>query len=747
MKLGEPELRAIEERGFSALPGFLAPPLVERLRRVIDELGPRMRARTPPGVEVLWEETDSGAPPRIKQLLHAELVSEDIARLLASREMLEALEPLLGPDVDLFEVKILAKAERVGTAVPWHQDFPYWRHLLREPLVVSCMFYLDDADAENGCLEVIAGSHRLGALDHSVIGGDDFNRRLARPIDAAPERIPAPAGTAILFPPLLAHASSPNASARPRRAFTAVFTAAGNGASRGRVARGDDDAEVEHWLALDRVPRVAGPGPHGGQCAAHYRRREVRKLALASLTAEGAWLQVGCGESGTFEWLAARKRAGTPLHRLDPLPSPATPRAEVERHTSLADVRAGLGAAPIACLHLESGYYATAARVFAAVGESLAPGAVVILDRLYAFDGWRRQAAKALREWAEKRGVALEPIVRADTAVAFRVGATGSSAGAPNEPPVLAQGLSFVTGDVASPPQQQRRLAALRRFRSRLEREARRLSPEAALFPELDIPRFVGDGDPNGDCPTHARRRALWGSALARIDDPRLPWAEFGVGEGESLDWLAAHKPAETPLFGFDSFEGIPEPWLDLPAGQWKSPAYVSHRPDVRIVRGRFEETLADRDVRELLRPRLGFLHVDCDLYSSTRAVLEALATEIGPGTVIVFDELYGYPGWRRHELRALVEFCRRHLVEIEWLGRSDTQAALRVVSVGTATRATVRAMERTELPVGIRLEREPSLARWILGRLRPLARRMAGRLGGERETLTGRDLPAQRST
>jgi hypothetical protein len=53
----------------------------------------------------------------------------------------------------------------------------------------------------------------------------------------------------------------------------------------------------------------------------------------------------------------------------------------------------------------------------------------------------------------------------------------------------------------------------------------------------------------------------------------------------------------------------------------------------------------------------VALLHVDCDLYSSTAFVLDALADRIKTGTVIVFDEYFNYPGWKQHEHRAFQEF------------------------------------------------------------------------------------------
>jgi hypothetical protein len=49
-------------------------------------------------------------------------------------------------------------------------------------------------------------------------------------------------------------------------------------------------------------------------------------------------------------------------------------------------------------------------------------------------------------------------------------------------------------------------------------------------------------------------------------------------------------------------------------------------------------------------------MHVDCDLYSSTKSVLNALGAQLVPGSVIVFDEYWNYPGWRQHEHRAFQE-------------------------------------------------------------------------------------------
>ena len=226
------------------------------------------------------------------------------------------------------------------------------------------------------------------------------------------------------------------------------------------------------------------------------------------------------------------------------------------------------------------------------------------------------------------------------------------------------------------------------------------------FFPVEDIPLFRGDGAPGERCPTHARRRELWQLGLSLVTDPALTWCEFGVGEGESLDWFAFNKPTGNRLIGFDSFAGIPEPWAGHPVGHWRSPVYPSNRPDVVIVDGRFEDTLRGERTRSLLGPRIGFLHVDCDLYSATRSVFTGIGDRIGPGTIVVFDEFYNVPQWYRHEARAFREFVDRERVEFEYIARADFQVLIRIVATGAHAGWLCAPVSWEPRGVGIRLAR-----------------------------------------
>lgn len=141
---------------------------------------------------------------------------------------------------------------------------------------------------------------------------------------------------------------------------------------------------------------------------------------------------------------------------------------------------------------------------------------------------------------------------------------------------------------------------------------------------------------------------------------------EFGVASGRTINHLASLSP-ETQIFGFDWFKGLPEIWRsERPKGTFAGDV-PAVRSNVSIVKGLFEETLP-RFVASHSEP-IRLLHVDCDLYSSTVTIFNNLAPQIVPGTIIVFDEYFNYPGWRLHEYKAFQEYIARAARRYEYLG------------------------------------------------------------------------------
>jgi hypothetical protein len=154
---------------------------------------------------------------------------------------------------------------------------------------------------------------------------------------------------------------------------------------------------------------------------------------------------------------------------------------------------------------------------------------------------------------------------------------------------------------------------------------------------------------------------------------------EFGVFEGLTINHIAGQTTA--PVHGFDSFRGLPEHWATSPAGTFDArgtPPEV--RPNVELHIGTFDQTLP-AFVQAHPGP-VAFLHIDCDLYSSTRTVLFGLQEKLVPGTMIVFDEYFNYPTWQQHEFRAFQEFVAETGTRYEYIGYTDKgfSAAVRVV-------------------------------------------------------------------
>lgn len=155
-------------------------------------------------------------------------------------------------------------------------------------------------------------------------------------------------------------------------------------------------------------------------------------------------------------------------------------------------------------------------------------------------------------------------------------------------------------------------------------------------------------------------------------------WLEFGVYKGATLGLIALNTDGR--VYGFDSFEGLPVDWTHFQRkGRFsldgKGPKQL---PDnVQLVKGWFESTLPV--FLEEHTEAVAFVHIDCDVYSSTKTVLEHLRKQISSGTIIVFDEFFNYPQWKLNEFRAFNEFVENYNVEFEYIGFASSHHSVAV--------------------------------------------------------------------
>ena len=145
-------------------------------------------------------------------------------------------------------------------------------------------------------------------------------------------------------------------------------------------------------------------------------------------------------------------------------------------------------------------------------------------------------------------------------------------------------------------------------------------------------------------------------------------YMEFGVATGRTLNHWARMFPTST-IHGFDSFLGLPENWTSrMPKGFFSRHHLPRVRKNCELHVGWFEATVPEFLQKHPLT-QIALLHVDSDLYSSARYVLETCRDRIRPGTVIVFDEYMNYPGWQKDEFRAWQEFVIKYNIQYEYLG------------------------------------------------------------------------------
>lgn len=129
---------------------------------------------------------------------------------------------------------------------------------------------------------------------------------------------------------------------------------------------------------------------------------------------------------------------------------------------------------------------------------------------------------------------------------------------------------------------------------------------------------------------------------------------EFGVRRGTSIRHLATCTPG--PVHGFDSFQGLPQDWLNRPAGLLSTGLELPDVPtNVELHPGWFQDSLPPFLAQHPGPVRL--VNLDSDIYDSAKTVLSLLTPRLTPGTILVFDEMIGNRGWENDEYRAFMEF------------------------------------------------------------------------------------------
>ena len=152
-----------------------------------------------------------------------------------SKRVIQSIAPLLDNEAPVchFHSKLMQKEPRVGGAWEWHQDYGYWykNQFMFPDQLISVMVALTEANKQNGCLQIIKGSHKLGRVNHGFAGeqvGADMTM-----VDNALKTMPLiycelEPGDALIFHSNLLHRSEANLSDRPRWSIISCYCSQSN---------------------------------------------------------------------------------------------------------------------------------------------------------------------------------------------------------------------------------------------------------------------------------------------------------------------------------------------------------------------------------------------------------------------------------------------------------------------------------------------------------------------------------------
>lgn len=152
-------------------------------------------------------------------------------------------------------------------------------------------------------------------------------------------------------------------------------------------------------------------------------------------------------------------------------------------------------------------------------------------------------------------------------------------------------------------------------------------------------------------------KKELYDYLLEKIQPTQGLLLECGVYKADTLNYFAKNN-SKRVWHGFDSFEGLPEDWGGGEKGKGafslggRLPAV---KPNVQLHPGWFDQTVAPFLAKA--DEKVAFVHLDADLYTSTKTVLDAIIPYLQNGTLLLFDEYFGQLGWREGEHKAFLEW------------------------------------------------------------------------------------------
>ncbi len=213
------QLQFFNEQGYIILKGLLSAEEVQALKdlrdrasaRAIEVGGSFREGDAQYDVEKLASDP-TGKTMRLRKIQEVFKAEPVFRQIMTQDKLLDAVEDLIGPNIYYHSSKLMCKPAHGGRRKPWHQDYAYWATMNTRQVTV--WIAIDRATKENGCMQVIPGSHQRGLIPHHHLEDfqiieDGIEKENIQFAEMEP-------GDTLIFSVLTLHASDPNNSPNPR---------------------------------------------------------------------------------------------------------------------------------------------------------------------------------------------------------------------------------------------------------------------------------------------------------------------------------------------------------------------------------------------------------------------------------------------------------------------------------------------------------------------------------------------------
>jgi hypothetical protein len=165
--------------------------------------------------------------------------------------------------------------------------------------------------------------------------------------------------------------------------------------------------------------------------------------------------------------------------------------------------------------------------------------------------------------------------------------------------------------------------------------------------------------------------------AMRRFPSRRLI-LEFGVYKGQMINFQAKQFP-NLEFVGFDSFEGLKEPWKGvMPPGSFSLGGKMPRvRSNVSLIKGWFHQSVPRWKAQQTGEKVPLLIHIDCDTYEATFDTLSLCTEYVQHGVIMHFDDYFGFPNWRNGGYKALSQIAEQKGWNLTYLSYGTKEVAL----------------------------------------------------------------------